>query len=808
MRLSLLLGFLALQGSQPVREVLAVEALGSSGRSPIQTDALLARAIAGDLSAPREGERIRGADGTERTWARVGAGEDGWFEGRAFRGGWAYAELAVAEAGAWRLALEGPSFVLVDGQPHAGDPYVLGITRVPLHLAAGTHELLFRAGRGRLRATLERAPAEVYLEERDRTLPDLVRGEAGAVWLGIPVANAGAEPAVGWSVRASAGAREVVTELPALLESSLRKCAVELAWDGAGEGTLPVRLELLGPGAQPVHEARLELAVRSPHELHCRTFPSAIDGSVQYYAVQPPPAAPEPGTSALFLSLHGAGVEARGQAASYAPKPDGYVIAPTNRRPFGFDWEDWGRLDALEVLELASARYGTDPARTYLTGHSMGGHGTWQLGAHFPGRFAAIAPSAGWRDFWGYAGGATFPDGDPIGDLLARSANASRTLLVERNLRAGGVYVLHGDADDNVPVGEARAMRERLAAFHPNFAYYERPGAGHWWGSECVDWPPLFEFLRRNELPEPGTLLELEFVTVDPGVSSRCQWVTIEEQERPLEPSRLGVRLDPDQRTLRLEAENVARASFDLAPFVERLAPGAPLTLLALERACELPFEDAASPVSIVLEDGSWRAGGARDERRKSPERGGPFKAAFRNRMVLVYGTRGTAQENAWARAKARFDHETWRYRGNGAVDVVSDADYAAGDFAGRNVVLYGNRDTNGAWSELLAGAPFDLARGRVRVGERVLEGDDLALLAVWRGPAGARASVAVIGGSGLVGCRTTDHLPYFVSGVGYPDWTVLGSDLWTRGLEGVRGAGFFAADWSAGPGSTAAWRE
>ena len=22
------------------------------------------------------------------------------------------------------------------------------------------------------------------------------------------------------------------------------------------------------------------------------------------------------------------------------------VVAPTNRRPFGFDWQDWGRLDA------------------------------------------------------------------------------------------------------------------------------------------------------------------------------------------------------------------------------------------------------------------------------------------------------------------------------------------------------------------------------------------------------------------------------------------------------------------------------
>src|SRR5207249_1249684 len=83
------------------------------------------------------------------------------------------------------------------------------------------------------------------------------------------------------------------------------------------------------------------------------------------------------------------GVEAQGQADAYASKPWGHLVAPTNRRPFGFDWEDWGRLDALEVLDHAQQLLQTDPQRTYLTGHSMGGHGAWQVGATYPDRFAA-----------------------------------------------------------------------------------------------------------------------------------------------------------------------------------------------------------------------------------------------------------------------------------------------------------------------------------------------------------------------------------------------------------------------------------
>ena len=41
-------------------------------------------------------------------------------------------------------------------------------------------------------------------------------------------------------------------------------------------------------------------------------------------------------------------------------------------------------------------------------------------------------------------------------------------------------------------------MREELAKFHPDFVYKEQPGAGHWWGNECCDWPPLIAFFAAH----------------------------------------------------------------------------------------------------------------------------------------------------------------------------------------------------------------------------------------------------------------------------------------------------------------------
>ena len=486
-------------------EVLAVERMGVRRRSALYTDALEAELARGTWQPPSEGAQSKAADGSERTWQRFEADENGWISGRPLRGGWAYAVLEVPQAGAWRLNARGHAHVFVDGVPHAGDVYALGTTRTPLALGAGAHELLFRCGRGRLHATLEPAPAAIYFEDTDRTVPDVLRGTKGELWIGQIVANASERDVSGLRVLARAGAgAESASEVPLLLESSYAKCAVRVALPAELEADeLEVSLRLVDAHGAELHRSAFALAVREASEKHTRTFVSEIDGSVQYFALTPPAGLPEGTRPALFLSLHGASVEARNQAYSYAPKDWGVVVAPTNRRPFGFDWEDWGRLDALEVWRIAEQLYDTDPRRTYLTGHSMGGHGTWQIGAHFGGRFAAIAPSAGWRDFWSYAGGGTFDEEDPIGRILTRAANASRTSLLERNYLHGGVYVLHGDADDNVPVREARAMRQQLAAFHPNFAYYERPGAGHWWGNQCMDWPPLFEFLKTQRRARP-----------------------------------------------------------------------------------------------------------------------------------------------------------------------------------------------------------------------------------------------------------------------------------------------------------------
>ncbi len=787
-------------GLEVVSLVTVADVVGAR-RAAVFRDAVEARIVRGTFGAPRAGDALGSPGDEARVWTAAALEHDpasGWYRGPALRSGWARLVLRSERARPLVLDTRGARHLYVNGEPRAADYYGRGWHRVPIALVEGENELLVRGGRGALALRFEEPPRDVFLGALDVTLGDFVRGESAPLWVGVHAFNATGAWARDVRVTARvAGAEPLVSACGSLAPVSARKLAVLVPrpaeLDGVDEVSVALRLESDAGGA---HELELVLSVRDPHERHLRTFRSELDGGVQYYGVAPPPPR-EPGTPgvapALVLALHGASVPASNVPPQYRQREGVVVVAPTNRREFGFDWEEQGRLDALEVLAHAERLFGTDPRRTYVTGHSMGGHGAWHLGVHYPDRFAAVAPSAGWRDFWSYGGALELADdAHEVDRLLLRATNASRTLLFERNLLHGGVYVLHGERDDDVPVEQARFMRERLAAFHPNFAYYERPGAGHWWGSECMDWPPLFDFLAQNVLPAPEDVRRLEFRTASPAISSRCFWIDVRAQERSMEPSSVVARVEADPRRVVVETQNVARLALDPVH-----AEGEPVAL-AIDGE-ELTWPAGGGRARLERADGAWRVlAPAEEERGKTPAVCGPFEEAFRRRALLVAGTRGSREENAWALARARYDAATFAYRGNGAFEVVTDVEWLArDDAAGRGVVLYGNRDTNAAYERLVTG-PIDVRRGEVRIGERVREGAERACLFVRPLP-GGDGLVGVVGGTGLVGMRLTNQLPYFVSGVGYPDWTVLEPALLEGAPDGVRAAGWFDARWALG---------
>jgi predicted peptidase len=130
---------------------------------------------------------------------------------------------------------------------------------------------------------------------------------------------------------------------------------------------------------------------------------------------------------------------------------------------------------AFEIIDSLLARLPIDPARIYVTGHSMGGAGTWHMIAERPRFFAAAVPVCG--------------------HPLPATAGTVKDVPI---------WNFHGVADAVEPVATSRVMIEALkrAGGHPRHTEYE--AVGHNVFMWAYTEPALVEWLFEQKRPRPA----------------------------------------------------------------------------------------------------------------------------------------------------------------------------------------------------------------------------------------------------------------------------------------------------------------
>ncbi|WP_083256973.1 carboxylesterase family protein [Arcticibacter eurypsychrophilus] len=770
------------------------------GRQALYIDPLAFALYQKTLKTPISGSAFSSVkDHNELIWKEVHADTANRFGGDdEYRAsGYIYFSYNAAQARTALLNIRGNSAVFVNGVLHFGDPYDSGWMYIPVQLNKGKNEFYVRGQY--VKASLLFPANDVTLNTDDPTFPDIVTGRPNAnLKAAVVVINSSLKELKGLRIKSSLNGKVIISQFPAIPSMSTRKVIFRIdAQNSTSIGQVNCKIELQ-ERATTLAEQQVKLNVVATSDKYKNTFISGIDGSLQYYAVAPQLGSFTPG-SALFFSVHGAGVEAIGQAKAYKSKDWGNLVAPTNRRPRGFNWEDWGRLDALEVLKIATDKFKPDPQRIYLTGHSMGGHGTWFLGATYPEKWAAIAPCSGYPTLKGYGSAdGLIPDSSTssIGEVLLRASNQSDVIKLATNYKPLGVYVLHGDADPVVSVKYARQMKNILAGFHPDYSYYEYPGGSHWYGDQSVDWNPLFDFFRWHKRSVDSAINVIDFKTSSPGISASYRWASVIQQDTALEYSRIKLLRDKLAGVISGSTENVRLLKLSMQDF------GASMTVsIQLDSLQTVSYTTRSESDSLYLlkAENKWTITGKPPLSQKGPHRYGTFKEPFSKNMIFVYSTKGTKEENEWSINKARYDAEAWYYRGNGAVDIIADKQYSKSKYAGRNVIVYGNASSNGVWKQLLQDCPVQVNRNSVRVGANEWKGDDLGAYFIWPLKGSAVNSVAVISGTGLRGMNAANANQYFAGGSGFPDFMVFSLDMLNTGVEAVKTAGFYTNNWEIG---------
>lgn len=129
-----------------------------------------------------------------------------------------------------------------------------------------------------------------------------------------------------------------------------------------------------------------------------------------------------------------------------------FIIVFPQKPDFNTQWVDHEDL-VLATLDATQKEFNVDRTRTYLTGLSQGGAGTWAIGSRRAELFAAIAPVCGY--------------GEPA--------------KVAAGLRGMPIWAFHGEKDDVVLPAQTRALVAAVEAqggpIKPKATYF--PDANH-----------------------------------------------------------------------------------------------------------------------------------------------------------------------------------------------------------------------------------------------------------------------------------------------------------------------------------------
>ncbi|MDR0270799.1 prolyl oligopeptidase family serine peptidase [Paenibacillus sp.] len=180
----------------------------------------------------------------------------------------------------------------------------------------------------------------------------------------------------------------------------------------------------------------------------------------------------------VILFLHGAGergndlelVKIHGVPHIADKDPSFPFIAISPQCPGNAFW-NMEKDAVMAVLDEVLANYNADAARIYLTGLSMGGYGTWELAAEYPGRFAAAVPICG--------------GGDP--------KHADKLINTP-------IWVFHGAKDDVIPLSESEDMVKSIQAAGGDIKLTVYPEANHNSWSETYKNQEVYDWFLQHSL--------------------------------------------------------------------------------------------------------------------------------------------------------------------------------------------------------------------------------------------------------------------------------------------------------------------
>jgi poly(3-hydroxybutyrate) depolymerase len=448
-----------------------------------------------------------------------------------------------------------------------------------------------------------------------------------------------------------------------------------------------------------------------------KAYRSPVDDTLQPYALYVPRSY-DPGKAyPLLVSLHGAtsnhllnrrrafGLGNRPGESDYEairndvtyPDEDFIVAAPYGRGEVA-GYSGIAEGDVLRVMDDVARAYNVDPDRVHLTGLSMGGGGTWQIGLRYPDRFASITPVCAVANL------AMFPWSAALRAPDQELAELTSAMAVAENASNQQVFIFHGDEDGAVPVEQSRKMAEiykGLGWLDQSVRYLELPGVHHFaWDFSYRD-ARIFDRIReirRDPFPE-----RVVYKTHSTRYT-KAYWLRIDRIDHGMKLARIEGQRSPG--VFEVTTDNLSAFSILLSP---KIAPaGKPLEVRVNGKPA---YKGLATGKTLSF--AADKKGAFSQKPWPGPPVGPPDhpEAGLRGGSIAqysahlyVYGTKGDAAANE-ASKKAAEALADWGPNVRARFKVVADKDVTSDLMLSNNLVLFGNAKVN----QIVAGIASDL---------------------------------------------------------------------------------------------------
>jgi len=510
--------------------------------------------------------------------------------------------------------------------------------------------------------------------------------------------------------------------LVAFPELTITQAAIDHAMTVLDQGI--ARGRQLSDGASPWNQGKKQI----------HAYYSAIDGSVQPYAVTLPenydPAKP----ARLYVWMHGRSnntTETEFLFAQQTFRPGNPPVADQGQitldlfgRINGAGWHWAGEADVFEGIQAVSKRFKIDEKRILLRGFSMGGEGAWHVALHHPDRFAAAEIGAGtwsrrsqtpglqpyqyaslriWENMEEWALNAfNLPlaahDGEndnQIASLPGPPPGTETRGQLESSLRTCAQLEKEGFPPEGDP--DFLHMKGTPAIFLLSLK------TGH--GTSPLVRQRLDAFLKEWGDKGETSPDHIRFVTYTTRYNSDY-WISVDGLDKHYERADVdAVRSDNGAR-YEIKTHNVAR--LDLAETAHASAIRVDGQSLKVKPSPEITLQKAA---------GTWKVDRAHlSGLHKTHALQGPIDDAFLDPFLLVRPTgtpwNGAVNQQA-LRTLARFDR-LWAKFFRGHPFVKDDKDVTDADMAQYHVVLFGDPGSNRVMARLLAKLPVKWTRQTV----------------------------------------------------------------------------------------------